>query len=172
MHGRSPTVAMTALALAALVGAGGSVGTGAAAGAAERPLAGEVEQALVAEMNRVRAQNSRPALRTVATLSRPARAHSRVVLSTGVLTHDSPDGTPFWQRLVNAGFPRNRAMAENLAVFPGCDAVQAARQTVRRWMNSPGHRANLLGRPYRWTGAGAAVAPDCRRIVITADYGS
>jgi uncharacterized protein YkwD len=161
---------MTALALAALAGAGASGGADAAA-AAERPAAAEVERALVAEMNRVRGRNDRPALRTVATLSRPARAHSRVLLGSGRLTHDSPDGTPFWQRLVNAGFPRNRATAENLAMVPGCDAVQAARQTVAMWMGSPGHRANLLSRRYRWTGAGAAIARDCT-IVLTADYGS
>jgi uncharacterized protein YkwD len=171
MHGRIAALAMTALALAGLGGTGTGDG-GSAVATPAPPPAGEVERALLAEMNRARARHDRPALRTIATLARPARAHSRVLLGRGLLTHDSPDGSPFWERLVDAGFPRNRAMAENLAMVPGCDAARVARQTVGMWLGSPGHRANLLNGRYRWAGSGAAISRDCRTVVITADYGS
>ncbi len=132
---------------------------------------GRIESALVAEMNRARAERGRKPLRMSATLRRPARAQSRYLLATGQLTHDGPDGSPFWTRLVDAGFPRNRWMAENLAELGGCD-TSTARRTVRMWMNSPGHRANLLNPRYRWVGVGSASAGGCDITLLTADFGS
>ena len=132
---------------------------------------GAIESALVAEMNRVRELRGRAPLRISATLRRPARAQSRWLLATGRLTHEGPDGSPFWTRLVEAGYPRNRWMAENLAELGGCDAG-TARRTVRMWMNSPGHRANLLSPRYRWVGVGSASDGGCDITVVTADYGS
>lgn len=131
-----------------------------------------IERALVAEMNRARAGHGRPALRRVTTLARPARAHSRELLARGTFTHDSADGAPFWTRLVAAGFPRDRRMAENIAETPGCSVAAVARQTVRMWMASPPHRANLLDPRMRVVGAGAAIAADCSFTILTADYGS
>jgi uncharacterized protein YkwD len=131
----------------------------------------EIEQALLDEMNRVRARNGRRPLASIGTLKRPARSHSRYLLRQGILTHDGPGGAPFWQRLVDAGYPEDRYMAENLAEVPGCD-VGIARETVRLWMNSPGHRANLLNRRYRFAGPGVASAGDCSDTILTADFGS
>jgi uncharacterized protein YkwD len=130
-----------------------------------------IERALVTEMNRTRAIHGRPPLRSIATLARPAREHSRELLARGTFTHDGADGAPFWTRLVAAGFPRDRRMAENIAQTPGCD-VSVARRTVRMWMASPPHRANLLDRRMRVAGAGAALAGDCSFAILTADYGS
>lgn len=143
------------------------------ASAATTPSAGDarIERALVTEMNRTRAKHGRPALRTIATLSRPARAHSRELLARGTFTHDGADGAPFWTRLVAAGYPRNRSMAENIAQAPGC-GVGVARQTVRMWMASPPHRANLLDPRMHFVGAGAALAGDCSSTILTADFGS
>ncbi len=130
-----------------------------------------IESALVTEMNRVRADRGRQPLRTIGTLQRPARGQSRYLLGIGELDHDGPDGSPFWTRLIAAGFPRNRSMGENLAMVPGCGPDAAAR-TVQLWLKSPGHRANLLNPAFRWVGAGAASAGDCSSTVLTADYGS
>lgn len=135
------------------------------------PSAVQLEDALLAEMNRVRTSRGRVALRPLATLRRPARAQSRFLLRTGTLTHDGPDGSPFWTRLVAAGFPRNRHMGENLAMMSGCPA-DAARRTVAMWMASPGHRANLLNTRFRWAGPGVAIGSGCSETYLTADYGS
>jgi uncharacterized protein YkwD len=152
------------------------LGTGSAQGAADPGSAkalgpGRIEAALLVEMNAVRVARGRAPLRMSATLRRPARAQSRYLLRTGQLTHEGPDGAPFWTRLVEAGYPRNRWMAENLAELGGCDRT-TARRTVRMWMDSPGHRANLLNRRYRWVGVGSASAGGCDVTVVTADYGS
>ena len=130
-----------------------------------------IESALVAEMNRARVDRGRKPLRTIGALQRPARGQSRYLLGLGVLDHDGPDGSPFWTRLIAAGFPRNRSMGENLAMVPSCGPDAAAR-TVQLWLKSPGHRANLLNPAFRWVGAGAASAGDCSSTVLTADYGS
>ncbi len=168
MLGRASALAMTA-ACAIVLGTG-------SAEAADAPTPGtlgpgRIETALVVEMNKVRAERGRTPLRVSAALRTPARAQSRYLLATGQLTHDGPDGSPFWTRLVDAGFPRDRWMAENLAQLGGCDA-STARQTVRMWMNSPGHRTNLLNPRYRWVGVGSASDADCTTTLITADYGS
>lgn len=132
---------------------------------------GRIETALVAEMNKVRVERGRKPLRMSTTLRRPARSQSRYLLASGQLTHDGPDGSPFWTRLVDAGYPRDRWMAENLAELGGCDASTAGR-TVQMWMNSPGHRANLLNPRYRWVGVGTVSDGDCNTTLVTADYGS
>lgn len=154
---------IAAAALAAVVPSG-------LATAAPATPAAQMERALVAEMNEVRADHGRSPLRRVSTLTRAARGHSRGMAARGVLTHDGPTGRPFWTRVVAAGYPRDRAMAENIAQVPRC-GVAAARLTVRLWMNSPAHRANLLSRRYRTVGAGVACAPRRGLAMVTADYG-
>lgn len=156
-------------ACALVLGTGSADAAGPASPAAVAP--GKIETALVAEMNKVRAQKGRPPLRMSATLRRPARGQSRWLLASGQFTHDGPDGSPFWTRLVDAGYPRDRWMAENLAELGGCDAT-TARRTVQMWMASPGHRANLLSPRYRWVGVGIASSDDCNATIATADYGS
>ncbi len=164
----------------ALACAGAVVGVAAAAEQAPVPPgptptaaspAPQVETALLSEMNRVRVQRGRTALRPLASLTTAARGQSRALLAAGAFQHDSLDGSPFWTRLVAAGFPATRRMGENLAMVSGCDRA-AARETVTMWMASPGHRANLLNPRFRFVGSGAATAPDCSTTIITADYGS
>ena len=130
-----------------------------------------IESALLTEMNRVRTDRGRRPLRAVATLQRPARGQSRYLVDLGILDHDGSDGSPFWTRLIAAGFPRGHTMGENLAMVPGC-GPEAAAQTVQLWLDSPGHRANLLNPRFRWVGAGAGSSGDCSSTVLTADFGS
>jgi uncharacterized protein YkwD len=153
------------LALAALAGGGGP----AAAVSAPAAPSGE-ERALLKAMNAARAAHRLPALRPSSTLARPAREHSAALERRGLLEHEGPNRAPFWKRLVAAGYPASRAMAENLAMVPGCGAA-TAREAVRLWLGSPGHRANLLSPRYRWVGVGAALTAPCDQVVYTADFG-
>lgn len=131
----------------------------------------QIETALLAAMNRARAANGRKPLRPLASLNRAARTQSRALLASGEFQHDSLDGSPFWTRLVAAGFPANRRMGENLALTSSCGR-SAATQTVAMWLASPGHRVNLLNPRFHFVGSGVAVAPDCSETILTADYGS
>jgi uncharacterized protein YkwD len=139
--------------------------------AATAPVKGpSLESAVLAEMNQARARNHRAPLRLLDTLTRPAHAQSRYLLKAGLLSHDSPDGSPFWTRLERAGFPRTRAMGENLVELGGCNE-STARLAVQLWMRSPAHRANMLSKRFHVTGLGAASSSDCDTTVITVDYG-
>jgi uncharacterized protein YkwD len=163
--------AAVALVCAAHLAGGVPLEQAAAAAGPDRASVPQLERALLVEMNRVRLARNRRALRPLATLRRPARAQSRFLLRTGELSHDSSDGSPFWSRLVAAGFPRNRLMGENLAMMSGCSPA-AARRTVAMWMRSPGHRTNLLNPRFRWVGPGVAIGSGCSATYLTADYGS
>ncbi len=139
--------------------------------AAAAPVRGpSLEAAVLAEMNLARARNHRAPLDMLDTLTRPARAQSRYLLRTGLLTHNSPDGSPFWTRLERAGFPRSRAMGENLVELGGCNE-STARLAVQLWMQSPAHRANMLSKKFHVAGVGVASSGDCDTTVVTADYG-
>lgn len=141
------------------------------ASAAPAPAPGAMERAVVAEMNAVRAKHHRPRVRGNLRLTKAARAHSRSLQRRGVLSHDGPKGAPFWSRIVAAGFSRRHRMAENIAMVDGCGRG-AARRTVRMWMKSPPHRANLLDRRLRLTGAGVACNRRTGLAIVTADYTS
>jgi uncharacterized protein YkwD len=173
MSRRLRALAVVAIAVASAVPVIGSAPAIAddSAPAAASATPPRIESALVREMNRVRRAHHRPALRLSPALRRAARPQSAFLLRTDQLTHDSPDGSPFWKRIVAAGYPRNRWMAENLAYLSGCDTT-TARRTVAMWMASPPHRVNLLNRRYRYVGAGVASAGDCSLTYATADYGS
>jgi uncharacterized protein YkwD len=150
---------------------------GAAAGHAQPPAdtahasrATQAERALVAGINAVRARHRLAPLRRVAALTRPARAHSRDLVARRAFTHDSANGSPFSTRLVAAGFPRRRAMAENIAQVPA-RGTRAARVALRMWMASPPHRANILNRRMRVIGVGFAIRTGRSATVVTADFG-
>jgi uncharacterized protein YkwD len=159
------------LAAAATQPAGAGVASAEAAPAA-RP---DMERIVVAQVNRVRARHGLRTRFTWATTmrsmsGRAARGHSRFLAARGVLQHEDARGRPFWVRLVAAGYPRDRAMGENLAQVGGCGAGPA-RRAVALWMGSPGHRANILSPRYRAIGVGAAAAGGCEAAAVTADFG-
>lgn len=66
-------------------------------------------------------------------------------------SHDAPDGTTYVDLIENVGYPYSR-IGENIAL--GDFSTSAG--IVTAWMNSPGHRANMLNGNY--TEIGVAVA--------------
>jgi uncharacterized protein YkwD len=147
----------------ATAGAGTSVATAAPAGRSA------AEMGLLKEMNAVRVNSGLPRLRPLPVLAKPARTHSASLAGKGELDHDGPNGEPFWKRLVAAGFPRNRWMGENLALMPSCDYDPA--EVVQMWLDSPGHRANLLSKKFAVVGVGIATDAECTTTVFTTDFG-
>lgn len=83
-----------------------------------------------------------------------ARAHSRDMARGRFLAHDSPTRGSFVTRL-NAAAVAHLKAAENVGkILRETDPVRAA---VDGWMDSPGHRANILTPAYDRTGVGIAV---------------
>ena len=91
-----------------------------------------------------------PALKSHWELSRVARYKSQDMIDKNYLSHTSPTyGTPFTM-MQNFGL-RFSSAAENIAY-----GQRTAKEVVSAWMNSPGHRENILSRSYTHTGVGAA----------------
>ena len=81
-----------------------------------------------------------------------ARYKSQDMKDNGYFSHNSPTyGTPF-QMIRNFGLSF-RSAGENIA--KGYATPQAV---VNGWMNSSGHRANILGSQYTSMGVGYAVS--------------
>lgn len=111
-------------------------------------------QSLEAEVIRLinieRTNRGIPALKTNWQLSRVARYKSQDMINKNYFSHQSPTyGSPF-DMMKSFGL-RFSAAAENIAY-----GQRTAKEVVNAWMNSPGHRANILSRSYTETGVGAA----------------
>jgi uncharacterized protein YkwD len=104
------------------------------------------EQAVVQEMNRVRAEHGLPALRFDDRLQRAAVAHSREMLVNDVFQHGA-----FSTRLQRYNV-QSRIAGENLAW--GTGSMGTARAIVSAWLASPEHRANLLRTSFSRVGVG------------------
>ena len=102
------------------------------------------ERSLLAAVNEVRAAHDLRPLRVDPNLVSAARAHSAALIRDDVFTHGA-----FASRLARHG-ARGPAFGENLAW--GTGSLASARSMVQSWLDSPGHRANLL-RP-GWTRVG------------------
>lgn len=66
-------------------------------------------------------------------------------------------------------------VSENLAKYPvvsGMTANQVARRTVQLWMNSPGHRANLLSGKAKTIGVGVSKSADGKFWLIAQNFTS
>ncbi|MFH8388749.1 CAP domain-containing protein [Streptomyces sp. NPDC018036] len=105
---------------------------------------------VVALTNTERAAAGLPPLGTDPTLTIAAQAHSADMVARDFYAHVSPEGSQPWDRAAAAGCTR-RAIGENIA----CGQRSPA-EVVRGWMDSPGHRANILKPDFTHIGIGLA----------------
>lgn len=118
-------------------------------GAAE-PVA-DMEQQIVARINAIRQQHNLPALQPDPTLRDVAREYSQTMARDSFFSHYSPSGRNVVDRVQAVGLCY-RAVGENLARnYNVPHPIDAA---VTGWMNSKGHRENILTPEYRETGVG------------------
>jgi uncharacterized protein YkwD len=97
------------------------------------------ENEVVALTNAQRSRQGCPALRADDRLTAAAREHSADMVRQGYFSHTGSDGSTFVVREIAAGYPRKGPSAENIAW-----GYRTPRDVVTGWMNSPGHRANIL----------------------------
>lgn len=108
----------------------------------------EFEQEVIRLVNEIRAENGLKALTYDWELGRVARFKSQDMKDNNYFAHNSPVyGTPF-QMIKNFGISY-RSAGENIA--KGYATPQAV---VNAWMNSSGHRANILNANYTRIGVG------------------
>ena len=108
----------------------------------------QLEQLACQLVNEQRAAHGLSPLTIDSTLSSMARIKSRDMKNNGYFSHNSPVyGSPF-QMMKQFGITY-RSAGENIA--KGYSTAQAV---VDAWMNSPGHRANILNASYTQIGVG------------------
>ena len=89
-----------------------------------------------------------PALRENVLLAHAAQAKADDMLAKGYFSHNTPDGKTPWDFIVATGYNYISA-GENLAVnFTEAESVEDA------WMNSPGHKANIINKNFSEIGIG------------------
>ena len=97
------------------------------------------EQEVFDLVNQIREENGLEPFVYNETLAETARAHSQDMIDRDFFDHYNPDGKSPFDRMRDNGLSYSMA-AENIAVgYPSPEAV------VEGWMNSEGHRANILG---------------------------
>ena len=121
----------------------------------------DLELKVHAGINAERARNGGSTLEWEEQLAAVARAHSDDMTSRGYFSHDTPEGLGPSDRIDRAGYScwkgSHYGVAENIAIeIASSDLEEVAAEAVQSWMNSPGHRTNLLGRQYDRTGIGAS----------------
>lgn len=85
-------------------------------------------------------------------LTLSARRHSAGMASTGRLSHTSPNGTSPWERMDATGY--RDGGAENIG-----RGYTSPEDAVRSWMETSGHRRNILNCELTAIGIGAVQGP-------------
>jgi uncharacterized protein YkwD len=128
----------------------------AGAASAPAPAVPDLLAQVIDRVNAARAAAGCPALVPNDTLMQIAQAHSQDMAIHDFFEHDGSDGRTPFQRMQDVGY-RFRRAAENVAA-----GVRSAADVVDLWMNSPGHRANILNCQLRETGVGYVADPGDR----------
>ena len=105
-------------------------------------------QAVLAEVNAARAQNGLSALTLDANMNRAAAVRAAELAQS--FSHTRPNGSRGLTALNEAGVSY-RTAGENIA-----SGQQSAQAVVSAWMNSSGHRANILSSLFGRMGVGQA----------------
>lgn len=82
------------------------------------------------------------------TLSSAAQRHAEDLVRSGIFSHTGSDGSQPSDRALDAGYPF-RYVGENIAA-----GGSTASMTIQQWMNSIGHRDNILKPEYTEVGFG------------------
>jgi len=107
------------------------------------------ENQVVALTNAQRKAHGCGALRIDDRLVQAARAHSTDMVQQGYFSHTGSNGSSFVAREISAGYPKKGPSAENIAW-----GYRTPQDVVTGWMNSPGHRANILNCDFKTLGVG------------------
>jgi uncharacterized protein YkwD len=116
-----------------------------------------IVRATLCTLNAERRRYGLPPLRLNRKLSTAARRHARDMVRRDYFDHDSLGGGSFVDRIRRAGYLKDAnswSVGENLAW--GSHEKAAPRAITAMWMDSAGHRANILSASFREVGIGFA----------------
>lgn len=106
-----------------------------------------VEEEVIKLTNDARRKSDLAQLTRNAHLDQSALVHTLEMVEHGFISHTGQFGSTLKERVGQAGYMNFRAIGENLA-----RGQQTASEVVQGWLNSPGHRANLLNPIFREIG--------------------
>src|SRR5919202_6607977 len=148
-------------ALAAPAGAHASAHDAACPGADDVPTAGTIAQASQATLCLLNDERAAAGLHPVAEtpgLTQPSAAYSALMVAQDFFAHVAPDGSTLVDRLTAARYiapDGDWTVGENIAWGQG--DLATPRNIVIAWMNSPGHRHNILTGEFDEIGIGIAL---------------
>lgn len=138
-----------------------------------------VRRATLCLLNAERASNGLRPLRASGELRKAATAYSRTMVRKRFFDHVGPDGSTMISRIrQGTGYlgrgVRDWALGENIGWGQG--ALSTPQAMVRMWMDSPGHRDNILNERFRHVGIGVATGAPAsigraRAATYTTDFG-
>ena len=120
-------------------------------------------------------------LQRIALVEEIAKEHSQDMADREYFRHVTPEGLDPTDRVMRAGYDCTRdhgsyytyGLAENISWVSGIEhnetAQDIAQDVVISWMNSPGHRANILEPAYDRIGVGVAFSED-GKMYITQNF--
>ncbi|MEO6513530.1 MAG: CAP domain-containing protein [Candidatus Saccharimonadales bacterium] len=126
-------------------------------------------QNLLDGTNKQRVANGLGSLALNSQLNQAAQAKANDMSARNYWSHNTPDGQTPWTFVSAAGYDY-QAIGENLAY-----GFSTSSDTIAGWMNSPGHRANILNSNYLDVGFGVINIPDYQssgpQTLVVAFYG-
>jgi uncharacterized protein YkwD len=127
-----------------------------------------INAATLCLVNRERTKRGLLTLKRQATLSRVAAAFAAQLVRQRFFSHVAPNGATALDRVRRSGYLvgyRKWSVGENIAA--GTGSLSTPKATLRAWMNSPGHRANILKRTFRDIGLGVHLGTSRGRLGAT-----
>ena len=148
----------------------------------------DLERRIHEAINQERVSRKLPALQADKKLSEIARTHSADMARRSFFSHVNPDGQDPTARGDSAGYTCQKVyesyftvgLAENIfqgnlysriltrgteKFYDWNTADKIAGESVTNWMNSPGHRRNILETTYKKTGIGVSISNDDKVFV-------
>ena len=114
----------------------------------------DIEQAIFQRVNQERNAAGVPALNYNTTMEYYARIKSKDMGDNGYFSHEDQQGNLITVKMQADGVSY-RAWAENIGYIQGMDNNSSiANKLMDNWMNSSGHRANILSTNYNSIGVG------------------
>ncbi|HSK76745.1 MAG TPA: CAP domain-containing protein [Thermoanaerobaculia bacterium] len=110
-----------------------------------------VRAEILAAVNAERKKAGAPPLRSNSLLDKAAQRHAQDMLSRGYFAHESLERKTVRERAREAAYDW-RAIGENIA-----EGQFSVDEVMRTWMNSPGHRRNILDPAFKELGVGLAL---------------
>jgi serralysin len=130
------------------------------------PQTGNFQQQILSLVNIERSKAGLQPLTLNSQLNQAAQNHTNDMISKRYFSHTSPSGSTMTSRVNAVGY-RYSTIGENIAA-----GNATAAGTMTQWMNSPGHRANILNPNFKELGVGYGPSNDQYRHYWTQVFGA